>query len=178
MFHGDADLTVTIDSATFVLFGLINVTTIEGSNYIAERMDNVGIDHCYHVTPGGGHVPYLGDAGEYDYTLSLMSGFMQGLICDTQFDCTYHEINDLSIGTNEIAAIEQINVFPNPADQEIFIQQANSQTTNTLYSLDGRKIADIVGASLNTSTLEDGVYIVQSVGNGMILTRERVIISH
>jgi len=178
MFHGDADATVTIDSAMFVLFGLINVTTIEGSNYIAERMDNVGIDYCYHVTPGGGHVPYLGDADEYDYTLSLMSGFMQGLICDTQFDCTYHEINDLSIGTNEIAAIEQINVFPNPADQEIFIRQANSQTTNTLYSLDGRKIADIVGASLNTSTLEDGVYIVQSVGNGMILTRERVIISH
>ena len=47
-----------------------------------------------------------------------------------------------------------------------------------VFLLDGRKIADIVGVSLNTSTLEDGVYIVQSVGNGMILTRERVIISH
>ncbi|MFM7725201.1 MAG: alpha/beta hydrolase, partial [Flavobacteriales bacterium] len=51
IFHGDADATVTIDSAMFVLFGLINVTTIEGSNYIADRMDAVGIDHCYHVTP-------------------------------------------------------------------------------------------------------------------------------
>jgi hypothetical protein len=175
MFHGDADLTVTIDSATFVLFGLINVTTIEGSNYIADRMDEVGVEHCYHVTPGGGHVPYLGNPTEYDYTLSLMSGFLHGLVCNETFDCTYHEI--LS-GTSEIADYEQLNVYPNPADNMIFIPHATGQTVSALFTLDGRKVADITGTSFNTSTLTEGVYVLHSAGKEGLGVTDRVIIAH
>jgi hypothetical protein len=175
MFHGDADLTVTIDSATFVLFGLINVTTIEGSNYIADRMDEVGVEHCYHVTPGGGHVPYLGDATEYDYTLSLMSGFLHGLVCNEQFDCTYHEIET---GTTEVVNQDQLNVYPNPADHQLFIPNAGSQSLSVLYTLDGRKVADITGASFNSSTLGEGVYVLDRIGTEGVLVRERVVIAH
>jgi hypothetical protein len=175
MFHGDADLTVTIDSATFVLFGLINVTTIEGSNYIADRMDEVGVEHCYHVTPGGGHVPYLGNPTEYDVTLSLMSGFLHGLVCNETFDCTYHEI--LS-NTAEIADDEQLNVYPNPADHMIFIPHATGQTVSALYTLDGKKVADINGTSFNTSKLAEGVYVLHSIGKEGLGASERVIIAH
>jgi hypothetical protein len=175
VFHGDADLTVTIDSATFVLFGLINVTTIEGSNYIADRLDEVGVEHCYYVTPGGGHVPYLGDAAEYDYTLSIMSGFLHGLVCNETFDCSYHEI--LS-STDEIAGENQLNVFPNPADHQLFIPNANGQTLSALYTLDGRKVVDITGVSFNTSSLAEGVYVLHSLGKEGIGASERVIIAH
>jgi predicted esterase len=175
VFHGDADLIVPIDSAMFVLFGLIDVTNIEGSNYIANRMDEVGLEHCYYVTPGGGHVPYLGDAAEYNYTLSLMSGFLHGLVCNEQFDCTYHEI--LS-GTDEIAGENQLNVFPNPADHQLFIPNATGQTRSTLYTFDARKVADITGASFNTSTLAEGVYVLDRIGKEGVLVRERVIIAH
>jgi hypothetical protein len=175
MFHGDADLTVTIDSATFVLFGLIDVTTIEGSNYIADRMDELGLEHCYHVTPGGGHVPYLGNPTEYDYTLSLMSGFLHGLVCNETFDCTYHEI--LS-STEEIVGQAQLNAYPNPADHQLFIPNANGQTLCALYTLDGRKVADITSAAFNTSSLAEGVYVLDRMGTEGVLVRERVVIAH
>jgi hypothetical protein len=151
------------------------VTTIEGSNYIADRMDEVGVEHCYHVTPGGGHVPYLGDAAEYDYTLSIMSGFLHGLVCNETFDCTYHEI--LS-STDEIAGENQLNVFPNPADHQLFIPNATGQTRSTLYTLDARKVADITGASFNTSTLAEGVYVLDRIGKEGVLIRERIVIAH
>ena len=175
MFHGDADLTVTIDSATFVLFGLIDVTTIEGSNFIADRMDAVGVEHCYHVTPGGGHVPYLGNPTEYDYTLSLMSGFLHGLVCNETFDCTYHEI--LS-STEEIVGQEELNAYPNPTDHQLFIPNANGQTLCALYTLDGRKVADITSAAFNTSSLAEGVYVLDRIGTEGLLVRERVVIAH
>ncbi len=175
VFHGDADLTVTIDSATFVLFGLINVTTIEGSNYITNRMEEVGVEHCYHVTPGGGHVPYLGNPTEYDMTLSLMSGFLHGLVCDETFDCTYHEI--LS-NTDEIAGSTQLKVYPNPANHEIFLPDATGKTLSALYTLDGRKVADITGSTFDTSTLAEGVYVLDRIGIDGVLVRERVAIAH
>lgn len=177
MFHGDADATVTIDSATFVLFGLINVTTIEGSNYIAERMNEVGIDHCYHVTPGGGHVPYLGNAGEYDYTLSLMSGFMQGLICDTQFDCTYHEINDLSIGTDEIVQENNGLFYPNPASNSIYLKSLSSQTPVRLYAADGKQVFESTGTTIDVSQLSEGIYLVESTTSAGERVRERLVIA-
>lgn len=175
MFHGDADLTVTIDSATFVLFGLVNVTTIEGSNYIADRMDEVGVEHCYYVTPGGGHVPYLGDATEYDMTLSLISGFLHGLVCNEQFDCTYHEI--LS-GTEEVIAQKQLKAYPNPADHQLFIPNATGQTPSALFTLDGKKVADITGSSFDTSALAEGVYVLDRMGTEGVLLRECVVIAH
>jgi hypothetical protein len=175
VFHGDADLTVTIDSATFVLFGLINVTTIEGSNYITNRMEEVGVEHCYRVTPGGGHVPYLGNPTEYDMTLSLMSGFLHGLVCDETFDCTYHEI--LS-STDEIASSAQFNVYPNPANHEIFLPDATGKTLSALYTLDGRKVADITGSTFDTSTLAEGVYVLDRIGIDGVLVRERIVVAH
>ncbi|MFM7728891.1 MAG: T9SS type A sorting domain-containing protein, partial [Flavobacteriales bacterium] len=178
MFHGDADATVTIDSAMFVLFGLINVTSIEGSNYIADRMDAVGIDHCYHVTPGGGHVPYLGDAGEYDYTLSLMSGFMQGLICNETLDCEYHVINDVSNSTLELASTNKLTIYPNPANDVFFLKGVYNQTCTKLYTLDGRKVTDILGSQFNASTLPEGIYVVETMGSNGSQMRERIVIAH
>jgi para-nitrobenzyl esterase len=175
MFHGDADATVTIDSATFVLFGLINVTTIEGSNYIADRMEDVGIDHCYHVTPGGGHVPYLGNAVEYDYTLSLMSGFMHGMVCNEMFDCSYHEI--LS-GTHEIAEQQEGFVYPNPANDIFFLKGVDNRVCSKLYTLDGRKITDITGSQFNASSLSEGIYVIEKIGSNGSQMRERIVIAH
>jgi para-nitrobenzyl esterase len=178
MFHGDADATVTIDSATFVLFGLINVTTIEGSNYIADRMDELGIDHCYHVTPGGGHVPYLGNPGEYDYTLSLMSGFMQGLICETQFDCSYHVIDDLSNNVNEVAGSHQPVCYPNPSNNVLYLKNTSSREPVRLYAADGKKVLEMTGNIIDVSSLPDGIYLVETTTAWGERVRERLMIAH
>ena len=177
MFHGDADATVTIDSATFVLFGLINVTTIEGSNYIAERMDEVGVEHCYHVTPNGGHVPYLGNPSEYDYTLSLMSGFLHGLVCNETFDCEYHVINDVSSSTSELAQMNDISVYPNPASNTVYFQNSRPQALVRLFSADGKIAMETTGTTIDVSQLPEGIYMVESTGSSGTSVRERLVVT-
>jgi hypothetical protein len=138
-------------------------------------MNQVGVEHCYYVTPGGGHVPYLGNATEYDMTLSLMSGFLHGLVCGEAFDCTYHEI--LS-NTDEIVGSTQMKVYPNPANHQIFLPAATGETLSALYTLDGRKVADITGSTFDTSTLAEGIYVLDCVGIDGVLVRELVAIAH
>jgi hypothetical protein len=60
----------------------------------------------------------------------------------------------------------------------IFIPQATGQTLSALYTLDGRKVADIAGTSFNTSTLAEGVYVLHSIGKDGLGASERVIIAH
>jgi hypothetical protein len=104
-----------------------------------------------------------------------MSGFLHGLVCNEQFDCTYHEIET---GTTEVVNQDQLNVYPNPADHQLFIPNAGSQSLSVLYTLDGRKVADITGASFNSSTLAEGVYVLDRIGTEGVLVRERVVIAH
>jgi hypothetical protein len=108
-------------------------------------------------------------------TLSLMSGFLHGLICNEEFDCTYHEI--LS-GTEEFVSNTIGNVYPNPADHVIFIPYSSNQSSSTVYSSDGKKVAEVREASFNTSALAEGVYLVETIGLNGESIRERVIIAH
>ena len=120
-------------------------------------------------------MPYLGNATEYDMTLSLMSGFLHGLVCGEAFDCTYHEI--LS-NTDEIVGSTQMKVYPNPANYQIFLPVATGKTPSALYTLDGRKVADITGSTFDTSTLAEGIYVLDRIGTEGVLVRERVVIAH
>jgi hypothetical protein len=81
-------------------------------------------------------------------------------------------------GTSEIADYEQLNVYPNPADNMIFIPHATGQTVSALFTLDGRKVADITGTSFNTSALAEGVYVLHSAGKEGLGVTDRVIIAH
>lgn len=110
LFHGDDDNVITIDSGLFVLFNTIDVTTVEGSNYINERLDNFGIEHCYEINEGMGHVPYVDDAAIYDTTLSIISNFLSHYICGVELDCSYREI----IASVEEKTLTESVVFPNP----------------------------------------------------------------
>lgn len=159
VFHGDADQTVTIDSATFVLFGLINVTTIEGSNYCVDQMNQVGIEHCYHITPGGGHVPYLGNAAVYDTTMSIMSNFLSHLVCDIPLDCDYRE---LSTGVEEQDE-SRLMVYPNPGHGAFRVLGLDQPTMVFVYDAMGREMnhAYLQPAQEMKLDVPAGVYYVQ-----------------
>ncbi|MFM7309717.1 MAG: alpha/beta hydrolase fold domain-containing protein [Flavobacteriales bacterium] len=136
VFHGDADQTVTIDSATFVLFGLINVTTIEGSNYCVERMNQEGIENCYHMTQGGGHVPYLGNPAVYDTTMSIMSNFLSHLVCDIPLDCEYRALSTSVDERDEVG----LTIYPNPSHGSFQVLGLHEPTMVVVYDAMGRVV--------------------------------------
>jgi hypothetical protein len=175
LFHGENDATVPIDSTMFVFSGFLPVAVTEGSIPISERMTSIGLEHCFEINDNAGHVAYIANQAIYDTTLAISSNFLAHHVCGFELDCTYREV--LS-GTTEITDHKQLNVYPNPADNIIFIPQATGQTLSALYTLDGRKVADIAGTSFNTSTLAEGVYVLHSLGKEGIGASERVIIAH
>jgi hypothetical protein len=157
IFHGDADQTVTIDSAMFVLYGLLEVTIIEGSNYIHQKMDEVGLTHCYHITPGGNHVAYLGNAQEYLLTLNYSSHFMADIICNKAISCS-----PISTALSESAKSIQYP-FPNPCNDILRLTDDYSQG-GTIHDMHGRVIEQtpMGKQSISLSHLSEGMYYLKT----------------
>lgn len=166
LFHGDADQTVTIDSATFVLFGMINVTTIEGSNYCADQMDLMLIEHCYHITSGGGHVPYLGNDAVYDTTMSIMSNFLSHLVCDIPLDCDYRE---LSTGVEETANAALV-VYPNPGNGSFQLAGLIGPAWVEVYDAMGRRVGREWMQPQQTMQMDapSGLYVIRVEQEGVV----------
>jgi para-nitrobenzyl esterase len=172
LFHGDADQTVTIDSAMFVLYGMLPVTVIEGSNYINQRMDEVGLAHCYRITPGGNHVAYLGDDAEYQITLNSSSDFMADVICDNTITC-------LDITTTIAETKTTTLPYPNPCSDLLHLPSEFSQGA-TIYDAQGKMILSTVPGqnSIQLDFLSSGVYYIKSqnsnttVGYAIILQND------
>lgn len=158
--HGDADGVVTIDSGTFVLFGFIDVTDIEGSNPIAEQMTSVGLQHCYEINEGSGHVPYLGNDAVYDSTLYMISHFFAQFVCDTEYACDYSTL--AQIEETELVTFE---LFPNPvkSGQPIYSKTYLDKTRVVITDCFGRLISDqnIRGYEISLPTLSTGMYFVE-----------------
>jgi hypothetical protein len=161
LFHGDADNTVTINSDMFILFGLVEVTEIDGSNPIDARMDEVGIEHCYEINEGLGHVPYMGNPAVYDTTISILSNFLASYVCGVDLDCSYHEIAE---------TIEEINpgdfsIYPNPASREFRIAgpELSQFRTCEITDTSGKLVKTVQlnnTGTVGTGNLRAGVYYV------------------
>lgn len=166
LFHGDEDNVITIDSGLFVLFNTIEVTTVEGSNYINQRLDQFGIEHCYEINEGEGHVAYVDNAAIYDTTLSIISNFLSHMICGIELDCTYQEI---AAGVEENMVSSNL-LFPNPASSRCFVHNHNRRYHVAQFTdLRGRHIAAVTiqGDYISLEGLMPGVYIVELQGAGL-----------
>lgn len=156
LYHGDADQTVTIDSAMFVLYGLLQVTVIEGSNYINQRMDEVGLPHCYRITPGGNHVAYLGNNAEYQLTLNSSSDFMADIICDNTITCP-------DFTTSILESAKKPLPYPNPCSDQLHLP-ADFTDGSTLYDSQGRMILTTPPGQfiIHLDFLPSGLYYLKS----------------
>lgn len=123
-------------------------------------------------------MPYLGNPTEYDYTLSLMSGFLHGLVCDETFDCEYHVINDVSNSTTEIASLHDMSIYPNPAGNTVFVKNVHTQAVVKLFSADGKLVSETTGATLDVSRLPEGIYMIESTGTSGTNVRGRLVVTH
>ncbi|MGZ5281550.1 MAG: T9SS type A sorting domain-containing protein [Bacteroidia bacterium] len=85
----------------------------------------------------------------------------------------------VTVGTKEHKmAVNNINIYPNPANQYIMIEGANMQNAVvTLFDMTGRKVAEqLVNSTTNAyrfdiATQDAGLYILQVSVNGNLLTK-------
>jgi len=81
----------------------------------------------------------------------------------------------LSVAQNEIS---NLRVYPNPANDVLFIE-SNNQLIDvvSIYSLEGKEVLNInkVQNSVDVSSLTSGIYIIKITSNENVLTRKIII---
>jgi len=167
LLHGDVDTTVPYATDMQLVFGVVPVTEVDGSFSIAQRMEEVGVAHCFETHEGFNHVPHTSDAAVYDTTLSIISNFLSHFVCDIALDCEYRE---LSVGVNETILAESMEIYPNPAADRFRVRyDAPGIALLSIYDLTGRRVMQSTirsGEEIHTAALPDGAYLVEcSIGD-------------
>jgi acetyl esterase/lipase len=175
LFHGTDDQTVPYGSAMQYAFGIAPVLEVDGSASINEKMNQVGLEHCFEIYEGLDHVPHASNAAILDTTMSIMSNFLAHHICAIPLDCNYRTI---SVGTEELIVEEDnLLVYPNPANATLFIA-SNDLKQIEVYNMTG----ELVPTEFNTnrvevSTLTNGLYVFRlTTSKGK--TNKTIIIQH
>ncbi|MDZ4821906.1 MAG: T9SS type A sorting domain-containing protein [Flavobacteriales bacterium] len=189
LFHGDNDQTVPFDSDTFFLFGFVEVTELDGSNSIDQKMDQVDIEHCFEVNEGYGHVPHQGNAAVYDTTLSIISNFLSHYICDIELDCSYREL-EVGVGESQKRATSEVKIWPNPANDKLRVERSEIPQggVENRGGVESFCIRDISGrivlhrktnrnsSEIDVSNLSSGMYLFEvEFSNGKMETQKLVI---
>jgi para-nitrobenzyl esterase len=177
MAHGTGDTTVPYGSDMLQIGGAIDVTEVDGSHSINEKMDAVGIEHCFEVYWLQGHVPSTTQPAYYDTTLSLMSNFLSHYVCPQyELDCEYRTIN---IGVEEMNQ-SALAIFPNPAQDKVQVNMSayNGTSKLRLYDGEGRMVLEknISGNyTLDISSLNNGVYSIQCIHSRGTLVQKLIV---
>lgn len=175
LFHGTNDQTVPYGSAMQYAFGIAPVLEVDGSHSINEKMDQIGLEHCFEIYEGQDHVPHMTNAAYLDTTMSIMSNFLTHHICSIPLDCSYRTI---SVGTDELSKVEEdLLVYPNPANMHVFIG-SNDVKRIEIYNMTGELVATEFNSNrITVSHLPDGLYVFRltsSTGK----TNKTVVIQH
>ncbi|MFY7972666.1 MAG: alpha/beta hydrolase fold domain-containing protein [Flavobacteriales bacterium] len=171
LFHGTNDNTVPFGSDMQYAFGVVAVTEVDGSNSINEKMDEIGLEHCFEIYEGQDHVPHVSNIAYYDTTLSIITNFLSHHICDIELDCEYRM---LAVNTDELSQPIQ-RVFPNPA--ELWITLPDHVSTVTLTSIQGqRTVKRAEGNKLFVGDIARGIYLITWSENGT-LHSEKIILN-
>lgn len=184
LFHGDQDQTVPYGSAIIYLLGTYPLLQVDGSASVADRLQNLGIEHCFETYEGQDHVPEVGTSAAalayYDTTLVITRNFLVHYVCGDPLDCSYSN----PVGLNDLPALASlINVYPNPANNNFTIdieRLAGENFTLEIFDATGRLMESRNGLGnekleVNTSGYASGIYIVKiSDGQSVYLVKEIV----
>ena len=172
LFHGTNDQTVPFGSAMQYAFGVAPVVEVDGSNSINEKLNQVGVEHCFEIYEGQDHVPHMTNTFYLDTTLSIMSNFIGHYVCNQPLDCSYRT---LSVGVNELLAHEALTLFPNPAVTYFQINAAQVQRI-LIYNVQGQLVEQSLNENrVDISTLPDGMYFVKVESNQLVKVLPLVI---
>ena len=133
-FHGTNDNTVPYGSAMLSVLG-IPVTDVDGSYSINEKMNQIGLEHCFEIHEGQDHVPSLASPAYADTTLSMMTQFLASQICNTTYDCEYQ-----TIATNVTSIDHQnpeLSIYPNPSENGFYLSGLMQNDEISIYNSTG-----------------------------------------
>lgn len=180
LFHGDQDGTVPYGSAIIYLLGTYPLLGVDGSASVADRLTNVGIEHCFETYEGEDHVPHVGNTFFYDTTLVITRNFLVHYVCGDALDCSYSN----PVGVSNLSALPKlIDVYPNPAATNFTVnleRLAGSDFTLEVYDATGKLIESRKNLGnekvvINTSIYPSGIYIVKvNAGDNVYLIKEVV----
>jgi hypothetical protein len=84
----------------------------------------------------------------------------------------------VNTGINQPISDDDINVYPNPATDKLYIEPISNINSAEIIDIHGRKIFNIENHSISTTELNSGIYILKFIiQNGDVETR-KVIIQH
>lgn len=176
LFHGTNDQTVPYGSAMQYAFGISPVVEVDGSSSINEKMNQVGLEHCFEIYEGQDHVPHMTNTFYLDTTMSIMSNFLAHHICSIPLDCNYRTI---SVGTEELSMEEEDNliVYPNPANATLLVVSSDIKLIE-VYNMTGELVSTEFNTNgMNVSNLPNGLYVFRlTTSKGK--TNKTVIIQH
>lgn len=166
LFHGDNDQTVPFDSDTQYYLGIIPIIDVDGSNSINQKLDQVGVEHCFEIHEGFDHVPHVTNTAIYDTTLSIISNFLSHFVCEIELDCEYRE---LAVGVEE-SELADMDIYPNPVSDRLFIKtdepvsvRMTSLLGNVVFS--GNNIS-----SIDCTEFSSGMYLLTIESKGKYFT--------
>jgi hypothetical protein len=91
---------------------------------------------------------------------------------------TYHLNFSVAVGIDEPGKKSDVNVFPNPANNRIFVKGIEKADIS-IFSMTGQKIMSIngfEGSSIDVSSLEKGIYTIRIASEGNILATRKMTI--
>jgi len=159
-FHGTNDNTVPYGSAMLSVLG-IPVTDVDGSYSINEKMNQIGLEHCFEIHEGQDHVPSLANPAFADTTLSIMTQFLSAQICNTSYNCEYQTIaTDVPSYGPDIA---EISIFPNPSANGFYLTGMSQKEEVRIYNSTGMLINTLIvqnGEWIGNENWPTGIYFV------------------
>jgi len=176
-FHGDEDGTVPYGTAMLQLFGLVDVTVVDGSASVHERADEVGVTNCFVPHFGADHVPHVGNAMYYDTTRAITANFLGHLVCPQEpLSCEYREV---TLNTPEQIALD-FEVYPNPARAYVTLANLPQGVKRLqLFDLRGQRVIDrqttAVTETLQLSDFAKGAYMLRIISGAVTETRRIII---
>ncbi len=177
--HSVGDGTVPYGRKIISVGGFYSIQYIDGDHVVIERANSVGIINCWKSYAGSTHVPETANIQIYDTTLVMMRNFLEHFTCGVPLDCSYTSFP--LTGINELTAADAvINVFPNPAYNEVTVDLAafkGNDVSIDLYDAIGRKVKNIIKIKaeqyiLTRDNLPNGIYFMNVTAKGKLYSKK------
>lgn len=179
--HGTGDTVVPFGSEMLIIGGFLEVSEVDGSNSVNQKLNALGIEHCFEIYEGQGHVPSDGSTAYYDTTLSIISNFLSHYVCAIDLDCSYREIaSDIAEPKN----FQEVNTFPNPANAFVslnlpVVSSGKLQVFNTSGQMvQSMNVSGELNPRLDLRNLPEGLYHVRFYADNHVTFTSQFICSH
>ncbi|MCZ2355545.1 MAG: T9SS type A sorting domain-containing protein [Bacteroidia bacterium] len=157
--HGTDDATVPYKSG-YVKVSTLNIILVDGSYVIDSFAKTINVSSQLFTWQGAGHVPYVTDQKAMDSTVAFVSRNVKGWVC-----------NSISARPQDPTLAQEVRLFPNPANNQLFVELGSAASQNCVISLlnvHGQEVFRMNTQGQETiriprEDLSNGLYVLQLV---------------